>query len=678
MAQTAYKKGETGQKEYRQKNNAAQDEQVAYTDRLNNYTFGKLLKSISSYYELEITTKNIDNWEKDLAKANGKLKPGSTEGDPDALSPNKYYEELRKYDMLILGFADCYMGPTSENCMVAIEKFMKSERSTLFTHDCDSYHNFDYFTYGRADTGAWHWGYLFNKHVRNFVGMDRFAVMSDAVKVDVYHPYQTIYKPGVGTRTGEPKMDEAESASLTGAEAITTKGSKRGNSYFQINYYQKSTGTKNYDNINGIGRNKGQDGNNCGRKNWKDGTDSGEFGNIVTQVNDGQVTKFPFALHESFPVSATHAQYYQLDLTDDADRDGEKDIVVWYCISDAPTRDFDGTYYRIINGKREIYKENNVEKKDGGDIYEMSPNDVRNNFYIYNKGNVVYTGVGHHAVCDSNGDPVLKSKGEVKEGKFSIVEDNGLTDNTDEMKLFVNTMIAAYQRGIRSPGLKAVSSYTDSSATGSIYVSYDQNFDNDTGVMDSDVDVYVTANRSNFNNTDTGLVVNNLKVRMYWEATEEEKNTRTDVVEIPPLSTEYDYQGAYNSGSGTKHVYDDGNTTGIYGIPVTVNDVAYWDGTNEISNPSGSDGLVDNRVYKVTVGGVDTLKTTNDGTEGDNLWYTYNTADASDSIQRKSLNNRRIIIVATNDTYNERTDIGREESTMTYVTLSRARMFMLE
>ena len=96
-------------------------------------------------------------------------------------------------------------------------------------------------------------------------------------------------------------------------------------------------------------------------------------------------------------------------------------------------------------------------------------------------------------------------------------------------------------------------------------------------------------------------------------------------------------------------------------------------------DPSGTDELVDERIYRYIVGGVDTLKSRNsDGSEGENLWYRYDSSAPEDSVQRKSLNNRRLIIVATNDTYNERTDIGREESTMTYITLTRARLFMLE
>ena len=658
MANTAYK----GNK-YMQKNNPTEDAAVTYSSRLkDNSTFASLLKAISSYYEVEIITESVDKWEQKVAAANGST-------DIYTVEPNRYYEDLRKYDMLILGFADCYMGPKSENAMAGIAKYIKSERSTLFTHDCASYHNFNYFEYGIADRNAWHWGYYFNKHIGGLVGMDRYGKRAGATPDPTYHKYDVAIRPGTGTRTGD-----IGSSTVNGGD---TSISAKGYANWQINYYAKNK--NNYSNINGITVNKAQDGN----------LSNTEYGNIVTQVNDGQITKFPFALHESFPVSATHNQYYQLDFTDDADHDNEKDIVVWYCISDAPVRDFEGNIFKT-DGNGKLISNGSGE---GGDLYEMSPNDVRNNYYIYNKGNVVYTGVGHHRVCDNNGNPYLKSNGKIKKGKFDVVEDEGVLDNTDEMKLFINTMIAAYQRGIRQPSLKAVSSYTDASATGNVYVSYDQNYNNDTGIMDSDINLYFQAARSNYNTSDEGYQESNggrdkLNIRMYWEATEQEKNEGT-AVEITPLSIEYDASNASASTNGGEGGYevDPSDHTGIYGIPVSCTEVDWWDGSTEnslstiISN--GATDLIDNRVYKATISGVDSFKSSaveaDDAADKDNnIWYKYDASVDPNTIKGKSLNNRRIILVITNDTYNSRTDIGRKESTLTYVTLTRAKMFMIE
>ena len=62
--------------------------------------------------------------------------------------------------------------------------------------------------------------------------------------------------------------------------------------------------------------------------------------------------------------------------------DGTSDVVVWYCLADK--------------------------------LYANSPNDVRNNYYFYSKGNVIYTGAGHSKV-----------------------------DGDEEIQLFINAMVAA-------------------------------------------------------------------------------------------------------------------------------------------------------------------------------------------------------------------------------------------
>ena len=112
----------------------------------------------------------------------------------------------------------------------------------------------------------------------------------------------------------------------------------------------------------------------------------------VTKLNDGQITQYPYAIDDTIRVADTHAQYYQLNLDDPS-------IVVWYCL-----------------GK-------NNSDQDAAKIYDISPNDASNNYYIYNKGNITYSGVGHSDVGGSD----------------------------MEVKLFVNTMIAAYRSSVVPP-----------------------------------------------------------------------------------------------------------------------------------------------------------------------------------------------------------------------------------
>ena len=66
---------------------------------------------------------------------------------------------------------------------------------------------------------------------------------------------------------------------------------------------------------------------------------------------------------------------------------------------------------------------------DNGSSYGIgaSPMDAVNNYYIYSKGNIFYSGVGHSSI---NGD--------------------------EEVKLFVNTMIAAYRQDTSAPYAEVV------------------------------------------------------------------------------------------------------------------------------------------------------------------------------------------------------------------------------
>jgi hypothetical protein len=144
----------------------------------------------------------------------------------------------------------------------------------------------------------------------------------------------------------------------------------------------------------------------------------------VTNVNKGQLTMYPYEIEDRFRIARTHSQYYQLDLE-------SNDIVVWYCLSDDSTD---------ANGK-------------GNGIYSTTPNDVRNNYYIYNKGNITYSGVGHSAISQD-----LSNAGAVM-----------------ETKLFINTIIAAYSASAKEPVITITNDNksTDEAGMDYVYVDYD-------------------------------------------------------------------------------------------------------------------------------------------------------------------------------------------------------------
>lgn len=115
------------------------------------------------------------------------------------------------------------------------------------------------------------------------------------------------------------------------------------------------------------------------------------------KLNNGQLTQYPYAIDDTITIASTHAQWFQLNLED-------PDIVVWYTLAS--------------DNKQDSY------------VYDLSPKDAANNYYIYNKGNVTYSGVGHSKV-----DPI---------SGYSPME----------IKLFVNTMVAAYRAGVSPPTIE--------------------------------------------------------------------------------------------------------------------------------------------------------------------------------------------------------------------------------
>ena len=117
----------------------------------------------------------------------------------------------------------------------------------------------------------------------------------------------------------------------------------------------------------------------------------------VVQLNEGCVTQYPYIIDEEIEVANTHAQYYSVNMEDE-------DVVVWYTLSG------DGT--------------------SPSKFYEKTEKDAENNYYIYSKGNITYSGAGHSTLSDVNIDM--------------------------ERKLFVNTLIKAIAGGNNTPVLTIV------------------------------------------------------------------------------------------------------------------------------------------------------------------------------------------------------------------------------
>lgn len=306
----------------------------------------------------------------------------------DSMSKAAVDAEFSQYNMLILGFGDGYgygqsWGGLSLNASNAVVDYIDSGKAVLFTHDNTSYVNLPVRNYqtttGNSNIygGQWHWGYYFNSVIRDAVGLDRYGVTNRQYGITAYSP---LPQKGGLVAGGYSGFNSTTAQTLKDAGysiAYQPKTEKAGTLYSTQGFTSltmlRFSNAKNQKTMNsGISVNTNDDGNLV---------ESAYATTTVSQTNQGQITTFPYNLNQTrMSVASTHEQYYQLNMNSD-------DTVVWYCLA--------------------------------GGTYDKMKNDAVNGYYIYNKGNVTYSGAGH-------------SPGDVTDA---------------EAQLFVNTMIAAYRAG---------------------------------------------------------------------------------------------------------------------------------------------------------------------------------------------------------------------------------------
>ena len=322
---------------------------------------------------------------------------------------NQYTQEqmsalLSDKQMLIIGFADVYQDISNANHQVdEILQFVKAGKSILFSHDTTSYINYNYgkmykkiasTQYGvdentnvyydsylhRGDINNVTWGLSLNTVLRSVTGMDRYGITSDA-KLSNGMTVSELLKKGNGLSDGSAVTFKEL---MEKAGDIAYKNGDPEESYAQTQGYT----------------------NNMLKSNDQGMTTS------IKKINEGAITQYPYKMADSLNIATTHGQYYQLALEQDCDingnSDGKTDIVVWYALA--------------------------------GSNYDNSPNDARNNYYLYSKGNVIYTGAGHSGVT---GD--------------------------DEIKLFINAIVAAANVTAVQPEVSFVKMLDPSAGTESVH-----------------------------------------------------------------------------------------------------------------------------------------------------------------------------------------------------------------
>ncbi|MCI6242165.1 MAG: DUF5057 domain-containing protein [Agathobacter sp.] len=293
----------------------------------------------------------------------------------ESLNPSQISDEqkqlLENYNMLIVGFGDMYGGDDLDNengAVDFIKYFIAVGKGVLFTHDLTSMN--------ASKDGASTWfGYSANMLMRDTMGMNRYQAVSNRISEDERNKiigYQENYKYDTVTDINGDPLDARHGYTYYCMRRLGTNLSKTNSSGKQIMMPYKTL-TKN------------------GGTGFGDGNESTTK---VSQINEGQITQYPYKIDQIFNVASTHGQYYQLNMED-------PEVTVWYCLS-------------------------------GNTVYDLSPHDAANNYYIYSKKNVFYSGVGHAKVNDNNGDM--------------------------EAKLFINTMIAAYRASYESPIVEVLNS----------------------------------------------------------------------------------------------------------------------------------------------------------------------------------------------------------------------------
>lgn len=472
--------------------------------------FTKYYENLNDY-EISVDTKTVDEYKALFHGDNRFSFDESSEinlGGEGQQNPSEYSDDVKtqlydKYNMLIIGFGDCYVGDDISNedgAVDFIKYFAAKGKSVLFTHDLTSMNNVKVQNQGNP------FGYSANALLRDLMGMNRYKAVSNQISAAERNKIIR-YQEKQKDEQGNNKYDFVKDVNGNALDEL------HGFTYYTIKrlaYDQKKKDENDwYHSVEGQwvpyeGKGwkmpyqyliKDVNGHMVCEDNWQ--TQNTGFNNyndettLVTKTNEGQITQYPYKIGDlsnhntvfddtKLKVAKTHGQYYQLNMED-------PEVTVWYCLADVG---------KVIgNGK--------------SDTYGVSPNDASNNYYIYSKDNIFYSGVGHSKVA---GDM--------------------------EAKLFINTMIGAYRVSYEPPIVEVLNPEAEITDTKNLSytMTYNQEYDGDTTEILSQKAVD-TANEGIGSDADSDMV----KV---WFSP----------VELNAISTRLSFSIYYTDGnSGEKH-----------------------------------------------------------------------------------------------------------------------------
>ncbi len=391
-------------------------------------------KGISDEYEFKFTT--IKNKDFNTKYANGTL-------------------NLMSYDMVVLGFYDSYnvknkgesdINEQAVNGPGGLKEYIDSGKCVLFAHDTtsvtivpdysavkvyDSNGKSQGNIYAATGASANVWGYYLNTYIRDMVGLDTYGITLKTKDGIDYTPMKSGKDLSTTTKGQKLMSDLKNELDADGYYKIGLK---------PLAYVPNSGKTRTVPQTQGFLY-------GWMDINWKSDseiyrrTNSSYNTYNADKVNEGAVTTYPYYLEDEIDIARTHHQYFTLDLNTDDDKDGETDLVVWYTM--------------------------------GGNYNDTSRKDVMNSYYIYNKGNITYTGFGDF---------------DTKDSRLAATK-------VDECKLFINTLVAAYNASTKAPQITVFDSEENLNPTTTFYEYGD--VDNDVAFRQDSQRMYFTVNDLN-------------------------------------------------------------------------------------------------------------------------------------------------------------------------------------
>lgn len=289
-------------------------------------------------------------------------------------------DHTAEFNMLVFGYCDSYssLDIHNMNALNNIEYYLDSGHSILFAHDNASYlTTLNYYindTNSTTNAGT-KWARYSTSFFRHRLGMDVYGCTYPGANFDEssdeYLEYIANTRKYLNTDTMKQEDMRGISEVCTFNYSLDDSNAKLGN-----RIYADSLHSDKHQRIT----------------DW-------QHTRTVRRINKGQISEYPFVIGEYLPTAITHSQYMNLNMEDE-------EITVWYTLG------YDSS--KKLSGSNSPY-------------YMYTDGDGSNNYYIYSKGNITYTGSGH----DSSND---------------------LTPL--EQQLFINTVVAAIKAGNFDPAVE--------------------------------------------------------------------------------------------------------------------------------------------------------------------------------------------------------------------------------